>query len=718
MPPEAPNPLPPLAPGMTYAIRYRLKRRLGSGRLGETWLAEDTRLEMEVVLKFFDAVKNTRFLEATARRCMKIIHPHIVRIFEYLDEEGRRALVMEYLEGGSLARQLKEKDEGCYEAHELQTWLRQLWSALADLHQEQLDHGNLNLANLGIAGTGELKIMEAGFFNIRAMSLSPEQIYSYLPCLTPQLLDDGQPGPEDDCYAAAACTYELLTGKPVFLGSANLAAQIRTETPAAVAVRRAEIGVGQTAVPKAWEAWIAQCLAKDASTRPSAASVRDLLRAERRIGSTGKTTHSHSTTSGQTSPQAPAKPAWPPAWMPQLPQQGWLGIGAAAAVAVFLLTSWLPAQRRLTAMEEAFAQLRAKNASEPPATVASLWADFQKAYDSPIPYTSLDSDMLADAADFQFTYQEKADALLRAQKLAEERAERDRRERLSKLAAAASDLLEQTRQSFSDRATAAQNAEGWKQALMTLMAKAASLTDGEDLPVIVKETKKNIEAEIARWTAEHENEMRTATNALGRLSMAVESLQAFVDNPNLSALAKKAQVERLLAEFSSLTPEIRSSQGVTPLLTQLQTLQQHWSTAAANLPPPDLRALFAETSYASLNDAQLKAVVSKVYAAYNIDPKSDPELRQLQQAIVAGQMKSDPTAATGRLTPAQLQSLNLPAQMSAEELEKLVPKEAAPTVRKTVRTVKKTVEEEKPGFWRGLGNKAKGIFGGGKDEKK
>lgn len=720
---ENDTPPMPLAAGSTYAGRYKLKRRLGIGRLGEVWLAEDTRLEMEVAVKFFDAVENRRFLESAARKCMKIIHPHIVRIYDYLDEDGRCALVMEYLEGGSLTRRLKDKEEGCYEAHEIQPWVRQLWSALADLHEQKLDHGNLNLSNLGIAATGELKIMEAGFFNIRAIALNPEQTFSYLPCLTPQLLDDGQPGPEDDCYAAAACVYELLTGRPVFLGSANLPAQIRTQSPPPVAVRRAEIGVGQEAVPEAWEVWIAQSLSKNAAARPTAATLRDRLRRERTLGAAGTTSREAAAPVQEMAAITTARSGGVattrlPAMARSLPRQAWIGIGVAAALLIFALASWLPARRALQEMEDAFAAIRLKNGAEPPATMAALWADFQKRYDAPIPYTRVDSELLADAADFQFTMQEAADAEERARKLAEERAERERRDRQNKVVSAVAEMVEKARQEFDEKANAAENIDGWKQTLQSLINKAATLGSEEDLPVAVKQAKKDIEAEIARWTEEHETEMKLVSNALGRMNEAVESLKPLLQDAALPALAKKLQVEKVQAQFAGLADGVRQNQGVAALLTQLQGMQQQYATEATTATPLDIRALFADTSYAGLTEAQLGSLLKKVYAGFNIDPAADPDRRQLQQAILSAQMKEDPARITGRLTPAQLQAVSIPLQMTPEELSALTPKEAQAVVKSATRRVKKVVEEEKPGFWRGMTNKAKGLFTGGKDEKK
>jgi serine/threonine protein kinase len=97
-----------------------------------------------------------------------------------------------------------------------------------------------------------------------------------LPNLSPQILAGEPPVPADDTYAAAACIFELLTGKPVFMGG-NVIAQIERKTPPTVSERRQELGLPPIPLPPALEDLLSRCLAKDRSERPSASEATAIL---------------------------------------------------------------------------------------------------------------------------------------------------------------------------------------------------------------------------------------------------------------------------------------------------------------------------------------------------------------------------------------------------------------------------------------------------------
>ena len=92
---------------------YQILEKLGSGGMGEVWLAEDIRLERRVVIKFLpyhaaqDEVKKARFIQE-AKAAAKLSHSNIAQVFEIDEEEGRLYIVMEHVEGGSLSDRLNE----------------------------------------------------------------------------------------------------------------------------------------------------------------------------------------------------------------------------------------------------------------------------------------------------------------------------------------------------------------------------------------------------------------------------------------------------------------------------------------------------------------------------------------------------------------------------------------------------------------------------------
>jgi len=96
--------------GLTVS-HYKIIEKLGEGGMGEVYLAEDTKLPRQVVLKFLpkdlktDTVANKRF-QFEAEAIAALNHPHIITIHENGEYLGRSFFVMEYVDGGSLREQI------------------------------------------------------------------------------------------------------------------------------------------------------------------------------------------------------------------------------------------------------------------------------------------------------------------------------------------------------------------------------------------------------------------------------------------------------------------------------------------------------------------------------------------------------------------------------------------------------------------------------------
>ncbi len=269
-----------LRSGQTLLGRYRLERLVGRGGMGVVWLADDQRLHRPVALKFLlDLLVHDRVavdeLKEETNRCLDLTHPHIVRIYDFIEGEGLAGIVMEYVAGESLAV-LRSKQPGkCFEHDALHGWIEHLVKALDYAHREaRVVHRDLKPANLMLSGSGALKVSDFGISRSLNDSLTrisgAAKVSGTLGYMSPQQAQGAAPSPSDDIYAIGATLFELLTGKPPFHGQPALVFQQLINVPApTVTQRRRDFGLqGLAPLPMAWEQTIAACLSKEPEDRP------------------------------------------------------------------------------------------------------------------------------------------------------------------------------------------------------------------------------------------------------------------------------------------------------------------------------------------------------------------------------------------------------------------------------------------------------------------
>ena len=269
-----------LAPGRTAFGRYVLKKMLGRGGSGVVWLARDLKLEEDVALKFLpEIIKHDALalddLKQETKRARQLSHPHIVRVYDFLEDTESAAIAMEPIEGGTLAKLRVEKPNKVFSVDEIALLVRDLCEALDYAHREgRLVHRDLKPGNLMVDSRGRLKV--ADFSIARSISNSVSRIsnttgFSGTPVyMSPQQMMGAEPAVTDDVYALGASIYELLTGRPPFY-SGDIFAQVQNRVPVSMTDRRMEFGVAVGVIPPAWEAVMAACLAKDPAKRPQSA---------------------------------------------------------------------------------------------------------------------------------------------------------------------------------------------------------------------------------------------------------------------------------------------------------------------------------------------------------------------------------------------------------------------------------------------------------------
>ena len=207
--------------------RYRVTRTLGQGGMGVVYAAHDDRLDRDVAIKVVrpeivaDPVAFERF-RREARAAARVSHPHICALYELDEDGGQPFLVMELLQGESLAARL---ERGPLPVAEAIAAADAILDALSALHRCGIIHRDLKPANIfltdggvklvdfGLARrpgssreTGETDLTDTGVLAGTPRYMSPEQLR-------------GEPADErSDVFAAAAVIYETIAGRPAFDG--------------------------------------------------------------------------------------------------------------------------------------------------------------------------------------------------------------------------------------------------------------------------------------------------------------------------------------------------------------------------------------------------------------------------------------------------------------------------------------------------------------------
>lgn len=264
-----------LVPGFLIASRFCLQERVASGGMGEVWAATDEVLERRVAIK----VTHPRALQqqavaerfkAEAKYAAQLSHPNIVEVFDFGVDDGLTFLVMEFIDGPTLAALLADK--GQLEADEVRTVLRQLTGALSRAHEHGIIHRDLKPANVIISRDGYAKLMDFGIakdVEVQGHTL-PGEVLGTTYYISPEQALGETVTQKSDLYALGVLGHELLTGaKPFDRG-----------TPIATAL--AHVADPPPPLPEDVPADLADvimaCLAKDPDDRPaSAAEVAKIL---------------------------------------------------------------------------------------------------------------------------------------------------------------------------------------------------------------------------------------------------------------------------------------------------------------------------------------------------------------------------------------------------------------------------------------------------------
>jgi len=276
-----------LQPGATLGP-YEIASLIGAGGMGEVYKARDTRLNRTVAIKVLppelttDPVARQRF-DREAHAVAALSHPHICPLFDIGQQDGTAFLVMEFLQGETLAARL---GRGKLPLDTALHYGIQITDALAAAHKAGITHRDLKPANVMVTKAGA-RLVDFGLAKPRTAAiagmteLATQQpltgagtILGTLQYMSPEQLEGRDADARTDIFAFGAVLYEMLTARLAFEGNshATLIANIMHAEPAPLASV-------EPLMPPALDRAMRKCLAKDPDGRwQSAADLRDALR--------------------------------------------------------------------------------------------------------------------------------------------------------------------------------------------------------------------------------------------------------------------------------------------------------------------------------------------------------------------------------------------------------------------------------------------------------
>jgi serine/threonine protein kinase/tetratricopeptide (TPR) repeat protein len=251
--------------------QYVIEQPLGSGGMGVVYLAQDTRLNRKVAIKFLqehhsrDPQGVSRFVRE-AQAAASLSHPHIVTVHEVGEVEGCPFLVMEYVQGNSVADLSSGSSLSLQRVVEL---AKGICEGLQAAHAKGVVHRDIKPSNIMVDAHGRPKILDFGLAFIQGAEelTQPGTAMGTIRYMAPEQIQGRPPDSRSDLFSLGIVLYELIAGRHPFERD-NLAATLHAicnELPAALSVLRSE-------VPSQLQELITKLLEPEPARRYSAAS--------------------------------------------------------------------------------------------------------------------------------------------------------------------------------------------------------------------------------------------------------------------------------------------------------------------------------------------------------------------------------------------------------------------------------------------------------------
>jgi len=274
---------------------YEIVAPLGAGGMGEVYRARDTRLERTVAIKILpaqfssDPVRKQRF-EREAKTISNLNHPHICVLYDVGHQDGMDYLVMECVEGETLAKRL---EKGPLPLDQVLKYGAQIADGLDKAHRSGVVHRDLKPGNImltpsgaklldfGLAKPAAAPVSAATLTAVRTAPVTEEgTIVGTFQYMSPEQVEGKEVDGRSDIFSLGAVLYEMATGKRAFEGKSQLS------VASAILEKEPEpISAVKPLTPPALDHAVKKCLAKLPDARWQSAS--DLASELKWIGETG-----------------------------------------------------------------------------------------------------------------------------------------------------------------------------------------------------------------------------------------------------------------------------------------------------------------------------------------------------------------------------------------------------------------------------------------------
>ena len=262
--------------------RYRVERSIGRGGMAEVFLAHDILLDRPVALKvlFPEYASDPNFVERFRREAQSaaaLTHPNIVAVYDWGKVNVTYFIAMEYVEGKTLATLLKER--GPLSPTHTCDVISEVASALSFAHENGVIHRDVKPGNILIGLGGQVKVADFGI--ARALGANIEEALTEIGSvmgtatyLSPEQAQGAQPDPRSDIYSLGVMMYELVAGRPPFVGDSAVAIAYQHVHNFPQPLREVV-----TDLPRGFESVVAKCMAKNELRRyENAMLVREDIR--------------------------------------------------------------------------------------------------------------------------------------------------------------------------------------------------------------------------------------------------------------------------------------------------------------------------------------------------------------------------------------------------------------------------------------------------------